>query len=295
MKLRSLAFLGLSLLSTAFVGVAQAANPLGLAYSNTTNVSLYAKPTGMLITGPCNRYSSAFAAARNKGAEVLAYINPVARPDNRQCSLNTAFFMNNLGAVPLWPYPSYGQRYSWPGTKLVDIRKGSKWSNWVVSYVEKLMRERKVDGVFLDSIGGRPWGQSEWNRWPLWEKNAWTDGAVDLVRRLDAKRRAINPKFIIVNNNLWDRGDGTTRSFAGEKYVDGITLEHPTLWLRPYHRSQVARTFSNLGHRRVFVIARDATEARAWAGVKGVTHVSSQKTYSYPTRPPIGFSVLNDR
>lgn len=295
MKLRSLTFLGLSLLSTVCVGVAQAANPLGLAYSQTTNVSLYAKPTAVLITGRCNRYNSAFAAARSKGAEVLAYINPVARPDNYVCSLDQGFFMNSLGAVPLWPYPSYGQRYSWPGTKLTDIRKGSKWSNWVVSYVEKLMRERKVDGVFLDSLGGRPWGQSEWKSWSTTEKNAWTDGAVDLVRRLDAKRRAINPNFLIVNNNVWDRGDGTTRGYAGEKYVDGISVEHPTLWLRPYHRNQVARTFGNLGQRRVLVIARDAAEARAWAGVKGVTHVSSQMTYKYPTVPPVGFKALYDR
>jgi hypothetical protein len=293
MKYRSLAFLGWSLLSTVCAGMAQAANPLGFAYSQTTNVSLYARSTGVVVTGRCNRYNSAFATVRSKGGEVLAYLNPTARPDNHVCALDTGFYMNSIGSVPLWPYPSYGQRYAWPGTKLTDIRKGTRWSNWVVSYVEKLMRERKVDGVYLDNVGARPWGRSEWTSWSLTEKNAWTDGNIDLVRRLDAKRRAINPNFIIVNNNVWDRGD--TRGLVAEKYVDGIILEHPTLWLRPWHRAQVGRTFSNLGHRRVFVIARDATEARAWAGVKGVTHVSSQMTYKYPTVPPVGFSDLNDR
>jgi hypothetical protein len=293
MKLRSLAFLGLSLLSTVCAGMAQAANPLGFAYSQTTNVSLYGKSTGVVVTGRCNRYNSAFATVRSKGGEVLAYLNPTARPDNSVCALDTGYYMNNIGAVPLWPYPSYGQRYAWPRTKFTDIRPGSKWSNWVVSYIEKLMRERKIDGVFLDGVGARPWGLSEWTTWSQAEKNAWTDGNIDLVRRLDAKRRAINPNFIIVNNNVWNRGD--TRGLVAEKYVDGIVLEHPTLWLRPWHQAQVGRTYSNLGHRRVFVIARDATEARAWARVKGVTHVSSQMTYQYPTVPPVGFTDLNDR
>ena len=293
MKLRSLAFLGVSLVSTICAGTAQAANPLGVAYSQTTNSTLYAKPTGMVIAGRCNRYSSAFQTVRTKGGEVLAYLNATARPDHRVCDLDEGFYMNDSGNVPLWPYPSYGQRYAWPGTKFADVRAGSKWILWVVSYVEKLMRERKVDGVYLDGIGARPWGRSEWSTWPQSEKDKWTDGNIDLVRRLDAKRRAINPNFIIINNNVWDRGD--SRGYAAEKYVDGIVLEHPTLYIRPYHKAQVAHTFSNLGHRRVFVIARSTEEARDWAAVKGVTHVSNQMTYKYPTVPPVSFKALTDR
>jgi len=293
MKLRSLAFLGVSLVSTICAGTAQAANPLGIAYSQTTNSTLYAKPTGMVIAGRCNRYSSAFQTVRTKGGEVLAYLNATARPDHNVCALDTGFYMNNIGAVPLWPYPSYGQRFAWSGTNFADIRAGSKWILWVVSYVEKLMREGKVDGVFLDGVGARPWGQSQWSTWPQWEKDKWTDGNIDLVRRLDAKRRAINPNFIIVNNNVWDRGD--SRGYAAEKYVDGIVLEHPTAGVKPYHQAQAAHTFSNLGHRRVLVIARDTAEARIWAGVKGVTHVSNQMTYKYPSVPVITFKALTDR
>ena len=293
MTFRALALSGLSLLLTAFAGAAQAANPLGVAYSSTTNVSLYAKPTGALVTGRCNRYASAFASARSKGAEVYAYINAFERPDNYICDLDKGFYMNNYGAVPLWPYPSYGQRYAWPGMNLTDMRPGSKWILHVVAYVEKLMRERKVDGVWLDGIGGRPWGHSNWTSWSTTEKNLWTDGNIDLVRRLDAKRRAINPNFLLISNNIWDRGD--TRGYAGEKYVDGIAIEHPTLYIRPYHKAQVGRKFGALGQRRVFVIARDTTEARGWAAVPGVTHVSNQMTYKYPTAPPVAFRPLNDR
>ena len=293
MNLRALAFLGLSLVSTVFAGSAEAANPFALAYGGTTNTNLYAKPTGILVTGRCNRYATAFASARAKGAEVLAYINAFERPDNYICALDKSFYMNNYGAVPLWPYPSYGQRYSWPGMNLTDMRPGSKWILWVVSYVEKLMRENKVDGVWLDGIGGRTWGRTGWTTWSTTEKNLWTDGNIDLVRRLDAKRRAIRPTFLIVNNNIWDRGD--SRGYAGEKYVDGIAIEHPALYVRPYHKAQAGRTFGNLGQRRVLVIARDATEARAWAAVPGVTHVSSQMSYKYPNTPPVGFKALYDR
>jgi len=90
---------------------------------------------------------------------------------------------------------------------MTDIRAGSDWSDHVVSYVEKLMREGKVDGVFLDAVGVRPWSSlAEWNSWPQSEKNAFAQGNVDLVRRLDARRRAIKPSFIIVANNVWEAG-----------------------------------------------------------------------------------------
>jgi hypothetical protein len=295
MNLRALALLDLSLVSTVFAGSAEAANPFALAFSSTTNVSLYAKPTGILVTGRCNRYASAFASARSKGAEVLAYINVFERPDHYICDLDKALYMNNYGAVPLWPYPSYGQRYAWPGMNLTDMRPGSKWILCAVSYVEKLMRERKVDGVWLDGIGARPWGYSQWTSWSATEKKLWTDGNIDFVRRLDAKRRAINPDFLLISNNVWGVTVPGTTALAGEKYVDGIALEHPTLWLTAYHRGQVGHAFSNLGHRRVLVIARDATEARAWAAVKGVTHVSSQMSYKYPNSPPVAFKALYDR
>jgi hypothetical protein len=281
-------------LSTVAATAAQAANPLGIAFKYTTNVSVYGKPTGMLITGRCNRYDATFATARARGAEVLTYLNPASRPDQHVCSLDKGFYMNNYGAVPLWPYPSYGQRSIFANTKMTDMRAGSPWILHVVSYVEKLMRERKVDGVFLDVVGARPWNSSNWTTWPQHEKDKWTDGAIDLVRRLDAKRRAINPNFLIVNNNIWARGD--SRGYAGEKYVDGVTLEHPN-GISTYHKEYIKRPFSNLGHKRVLVIGRDAANARAWAAVPHVTHVSSQTTaqYTHPNSPPVGFKALNDR
>jgi hypothetical protein len=277
---------------SASATVAQAANPGALAYSKTTNVSLYAKPTAMLISGRCNADNAAFKSARAKGAEQLVYINPVERPNNHVCDADKKFYMNNYGAVPLWPYPSYGQRYSWPGMKLTDMRPGSKWILSVVAYVEKLMREKKVDGVFLDTTGARLWSSgAKWDSWSTSERNQWTDGNIDLVRRLDAKRKAINPDFIIMNNGTWDRGD--SRGYAGEKYVDGVVLEHSklTTWWKNY----AGRKFGSLGQRRVLVIANSPADARAWAKVSGVTHVNYQSSYSSPSSPIGTFKKLNDR
>ncbi len=274
-----------------------AANPLGVAFKSTTNAHLYGKPTGMLITGRCNATSSVFTTARKKGAEVLQYLAPMERPDRAACAADAKFYMNNVNSVPLWPFPKYGQRIKYPNSRMTDMRPGSKWILHVVAQVEKMMRERKVDGVFLDSIGARPWGKlAEWERWSTAEKNAWTAGNVDLVKRLDAKRRAINPYFIIVNNNVWDRGDGNKVGLGGEKYVDGIMLEHPKLG-SAWHKKYVNKKFGNLGQRRVLVIANSKYEAQQWAKVPGVTHVSGQTTaqYKFPLAPPVSFRYLGDR
>jgi hypothetical protein len=278
-----------------FAGLAHATNPAGLAWKKTTNVSLYGKPTGMLIAGRCNMNDPAFQAARAKGAEVLVYLAPTERPDHFVCTQDTKFYMNDIGRVPLWPYPSYGQQVNWPNTHTTDMRPGSAWIRWVVQYVEGLMREGKVDGVFLDVVGARVWSSySGWSNWPQTTKNIWTDGNVDLVRRLDARRRAVDPDFIVINNNVWDRGD--TRGLPGEQYVDGIAIEHPRP-LSPWHVKYIAKPFGNLGHRRTLVIANTTTDARAWAAVKGVTHVTDQKTseYGYPKPPSVPFQALTDR
>jgi hypothetical protein len=270
-----------------------ATNPLGFAYASTANVAQYGHPTGMLVTGRCNRYAPEFAAARANGAEVLAYLNAVQRPDSTVCGLDDAFYGGLPGSTPLWPYPTPGTRVNWPNTHMVDIQVGSAWIDRAVAYIENLMIEDKVDGVFLDDIGARPWSSlAAWDTWPTWEQQAWTAGSVDFVRRLDAKRRAINPRFIIVNNNVWDVVN--TAGTTAEQYVDGICVEHHAPD-SAYHMRVAGKPYSNLGHRRVLAIARDAAEAQQWATVQGVTHVSSQVTYGSVPPPPVAFHRLTDR
>src|SRR6188508_3838172 len=89
-------------------------------------------------------------------------------------------------------------------------------------------------------VGARVWADTtDWKSWPQAERDEYTRGNIDLVRRIDQKRRAIDPDFIVVNNSLWDRGDAV--GFEGEKYVDGVVLEHPAL--NDYHRRYAGRPF----------------------------------------------------
>jgi len=269
------------------------ANPLGLFYDNSfTNFEAYEHPTAMLIAGNCNRDDPRFQQARAAGAEVLAYLNPTSVYDSLPCRNKPGLYGHDRERVPLWPYPSYGERVSWKHTHMTDMRPGSAWSNHVVDFVEQLMRDGQFDGVFLDVVGARVWADTtQWSDWPQAERDEYTRGNIDLVRRIDQKRRAIDPDFIVVNNSLWDRGDAV--GFEGEKYVDGVVLEHPAL--NDYHRRYAGRPFGDLRHRRVLVIARSTEDARAWAHVPGVTNVTDERTYAHPGEPLVPFTAVTDR
>ena len=54
-------------------------------------------------------------------------------------------------------YPTYSTRMNWPDHHLTDMRVGSAWANSIVKYIENLVVEDKVDGVFLDVVGARLW------------------------------------------------------------------------------------------------------------------------------------------
>jgi len=115
------------------------ANPLGLFYDNSfTNFEAYEHPTAMLIAGNCNRDDPRFQQARAAGAEVLAYLNPTSVYDSLPCRNKPGLYGHDRERVPLWPYPSYGERVSWKHTHMTDMRPGSAWSNHVVDFVEQL-------------------------------------------------------------------------------------------------------------------------------------------------------------
>lgn len=277
-------------------------NPASTAYVNsTTNVAAYGQPTGMLIPGPCNLYDASFAAARSHGAEILAYVGATSMPDNvNGCAPAQELHGADIGPN-LWPYPTYGFRSNYPNTHIADIQVGSAWADHVVEYVEKLMTEDKVDGVFLDATGARNWSASAaWATWPQAEKDKYTLGTIDLVRRIDAKRRAINPRFIVVNNGNWDRGnldDGSPDPLKhdGEPYVDGICIEGHRA-TEPFHIGTAGFAYGNLGHRRVIAIAQDPADAQLWENVQGITHVfDPQPDYLTASPPVIPFHRLTDR
>lgn len=268
-------------------------NPLGIAFRTSGNVELYAKPTGMVIAGRCNFVDPKFQAVRRGGGEVLRYLDVMERPDpgRTACAEDLRFYKGDPNRVELWPYG--GGRRNWAGTKITDMRAGSSWTDHALAYIEQMMRDDQVDGVFLDVIGAQLWSSlANWNSWPKSERDEWTRGNVDFVRRLDAIRDRVDPEFIIVTNNLWHRDDGSLLGREGEKYVNGIMIEHPQLGVPAFHRAEAARTFGVPNKRRVLVIARSQSDARAWAKVKGVTHVSGQMEYATPLEPAVSFTEL---
>jgi len=273
---------------------AATANPLGLYFDNSfTNIEDYYRPGALLVTGNCNRYDEHFTKAREAGAEVIAYFNPIEVYDRLPCKLNAEFYMGDRERVPLWPFPAPGVRVNWPKTHMVDLRAGSVWSNHMVDYISQLMREGKVDGVFLDNIGARMWDAAKWKEWPREEQDAWMEGNIDFVRRLDAARKEINPDFIIVTNNVWDLSNHDKRGFEGEKYVDGVMLEHAKL--NKFHEEYAGHRFGDGRHRRLLVMANSEEDAKAWAEIPGVTHVGFQKHYDHPGKPLVPFRRLHDR
>jgi hypothetical protein len=360
MRVRGLALIALVAASTsAMAQNTETTNSAGFYYYKDgtnhafENFDSYKQPTALLITGECNRDDARFADARARGAEVLVYINVVERQETPDVCADYADFYTLPGGLPssdyapgtqyarFWQTPQPKARINWVGnnytTYLLDITEGSAWSNKVVAFVEQLMRDDEVDGVFLDVLGARLWGvNTDWRNdipvggeaayaqahdldrvpasspdWTPNERNAWTDGAVDLVSRIDAIRRAINPNFIVVNNNNWaGNWPGSTYGQQGEQYVDGIAIEHRAS-TEVSHVGYANRDYSNLGHRRVIAMARDTNpdenvdnrqaEERAWRKIPGVTHTTSQPTYGYapppttPDAPTKTFTRLTDR
>lgn len=268
-------------------------NPFFFCYKSVENVVNYAAPSAIFVAGHENRYDPAFQEARKRGAEVFAYFNLVNRPDTRVGPLNSAFYMGDPNKVPLWPYPTPGARSTWPNTKMVDLRVGSIWLDHAMDYLESVITEGVVDGFFLDVIGSQLYNTSDWKNWPVGEQTLWQEGAHSAMRRLDEIRRRINPEFKFITNNTWHRLPEV------EKYVDGVCMEH-SLSTSLFHTNYVGRAFNDLRHRRVFVIARDAAESKAWAEVNGVTHVtnvaltSQGGSYASPTPPAVPYNDLRE-
>lgn len=264
-------------------------NPLGFFYDSTRNWQKFAGRTGMLITGRCNRGHPDFKAAHEAGAEVLAYLDVIECADHRVCELDQSFYMGNYSKVPLWPYPQPGVRRNYPRHRLTDIREGSPWFDYALEYIHRLMDDEHLDGVFLDVLGARMWQRSGWDHWPQEERAEWTNGCIAFVRELDRLRRKSNENFIVVNNNFWSP-EGKT-FLEGEKYVDGICIEHHPI-TRVSAVLAAGRRYSDLGHRRVLWIAKSTQEAQLCAQIPGVTHVSDQKSYGHAVDAPVPFTDL---
>jgi hypothetical protein len=253
-------------------------NPAFFCYSGDFDPNL-AAPTGMVIAGRSNWYFPGLQAVRTKGAELYSYLDFADRPDaikaNEPVLLDV--YMGDPNKVPLWG----NNRVLWPGTHMADVRPGSAWTEYCLGWCERLIKEGKVDGLFLDVLGSRPWGKlAAWETWPESERADWTASVIDFVKELDRIRRRVNDRFKIINNNFWHLNP------TAEQYVDGVCFENnPT---SDFHTKYARRAFGSLGQRRVLVIGRNAEYAADWLKVAGPTHIttvdeSKGETYLRPT------------
>lgn len=262
-------------------------NPALFSYNSPINLD-YCKSTAVVVTGEGNRYDPSFQKARELGAEVYAYLHVFNLPDNITHPVRNAFYGVGNAAANLWGNDSFGvPRSNWPGTRLLDTRKDSDWSDWVVKYYTAFLADQRFDGVFLDTFGCRLWNKTlGWDNLPQQERTDWTNGALDLGRRLDEVRRQINPFSKIIHNNIWHLAP------EGERYCDGVCIELPTPLLSLFHTSIAGHNFGDLGQRRVLVVAKTQQEAVSWASVAGVTHVTYGSNYASAVAPCVGYSDL---
>lgn len=256
-------------------------NSLGLAYINTTGVEAYAHPGMAVITGRGNRYDSAFQNVIDNGGEAYAYINfcEVPLPANQTSDVDKQFYAN----AKQWPYPdSTGAlRVSSTGNMLADVRINSDWSKQVVQLHYDLMMENDFSGALEDIAGDRLWSApAAWLTWSLAEQEAYIFGVLDILRQIDEMRRSIFPQFKIVNNNT------LSSQYAAQfrSRLDGSCLEHHA-YTETANAAYAALQYSNLGHKRFFVIARGKADAQGWQNIPGVTHISYQFDATGKTNP----------
>jgi hypothetical protein len=266
-------------------------NPFGIAFKTNTNTELYAKKGGMVIAGRCATScdSPEMQAVRKGGGEVLQYLIPSEVPDNGgACDRDREYYSGFGAKVPLWPF---AVRRKWPDSKMTDMRPGSPWILYTIKYIRELILSNKCDGLFLDTVGAMTWAKlANWSSWSLAEKDAYTLGNIDLVKRIDALKKELKREdFIVVTNSTWQRQDNDKKGFEGEKYVNGVCLEHHAS-TSEWHQNYANKPF-NGENRRVLIIANSQEEAVNWSKVPGVTHVSGQTTPEYvnPLPPPIPF------
>lgn len=237
-------------------------------YKTVANVEPNAAPTAIFIPGRSNRDDVAFQRAKDRGAEINPYFNLVERNIERVSALDDQFYMGDRVSAPLWGGNRKGYQDK---TLLLDIRPGSEWVKFAVDFLSGIIRSRMFSGFFLDVIGGQLF-MSNYKAWPIGERQEWAASAVETLRLIYEMCRAEDETFTIMNNNHWNQAP------QGEKYVNGICIEHPGS-----ENSEILKPFANRAYgdgrrRRVLVITKDKAQTEEWRAVPGVTHIAQVAT-----------------
>lgn len=271
--------------------------PCFLAYASVVGVIEAAAPGVIIVTGRGNRNHDAFQQAKAKGATLLSYWNVLDVPDVTKDPQDIDQFMGGQENVPRWRFNGAGPlRSNWSGTTLADIRPGSAWRKFIVEKSGKVMQSGKFSGLFLDTLGSRPWGGEEgfvsYNGWPAAEQKLWTESCVGLAKELYLKRLQVAPKQLLIHNNQWQL------SPEGDDYCNGMCMEKPPIDKKTnlpaqFHVNYAARPFGG-NPRFMILIAGSEKNALDWLGHPGLTHmgvVDASKEQSYAKLAPLPVKV----
>jgi len=275
-RLRTLLAAGAAAFALAVPAPASAAaNPMTFDYGNSSALSAYAKPTGMVVVGRNFADTAAIDRVQAGGGEVLMYVDLVEGP-----GFNVSGDQADLygGARLPAQYTWSPLRYNFSNYPMTDMRPGSAWIQHVVDYMKDWFPTTHAKGLFLDVMGVRLWSGA-WNAMSQSERDAWTAGNYDLIHRL---RAALGPNVILVANNGWP---------SGNPDLNGICIEHQPYSEASYWSGQTGRADWTKPVRNI-AIASSTADASKWAGVKGITHVSAQSTYDAVASPLLPFSQL---
>lgn len=271
-------------------------NPFGIAYKSLANiVSLFGHPGGMVAVGE-NFWTAndpTIAQLRKLGCKVLAYFDVIQVPDDLT---KVTAYKQLYAKAALWQYPTLGVRVSYAGDHLSDIRAGSPWSQAAIQIMSDLIKSNIVDGALLDEVGGQLWSPLvAWDSWPQAEKDTWTIGNVDFISKVDAIRRDLNPDFILVNNNIWQRQDGSTLPALGAKHVNGSMIEHHKPDPKSATGVYAGQQFCGFGQRVVIPVATSTANAVAWSDIEGTTYACDQlgNEYGQVKTPCLPFTRLD--
>ena len=277
-RARRCAIAGAAVVALAAPAAANAAaNPFTLDYSNSTNITTYARPTGVVVVGRQFLNPAVVDRVQAGGGEVYQYIDLAEGYwDNQTASGEAAALYGGAHNNPAYLHKL--TLYNYPSLPMTDLRPGSPWVIHAVDHVRQWFPTTHAKGLFLDVLGDRLW-TSAWDQMSAADQAAWTAGSKDIIHRL---RVALGPNVILVANNIWENGNPD---------LNGMVIEHhpfssASRWAGMLQRSDWFKPVRNL------VIGNSTSEALQWAARPGVTHVSDQAEYGGPSAPIVGFSPL---
>lgn len=281
----------------------QPTQPAALVYQNGPgeNLSSYAHPGALVVSGRDNYDDPAFAAAAAAGAEVFVYIDAIVR--NSIGEYHDLLHNESVygAATVAWPeLPDANET-----GPLVDIRPGT----FPLEKLELVLEQAVADnphatGLFADDLGSRSYFPGiDWSTMSSADQLAYRRGAVAIARvfRTVANRHGL----LLILNGTWNGGSVAAlgggfpvAARIGCAFADGATMENwqgfdPTYRHNYVRGVQWATASPRLrGTPLHLAITADPDDRAAWATDGEVAWCAQQSDYDDAAPPWSGFHPI---